>query len=74
LLALVAVYGIVRSLGGRPWMAVLAATLYSLDVFSFIHGRIGHLDMMSLGSLLLGAWLALREQWIAAEPRWRSER
>jgi 4-amino-4-deoxy-L-arabinose transferase-like glycosyltransferase len=66
MLALVAVYGIVRALHGRAWMAVLATGLYSLDVLSFIHGRIGTLDMMSLGFLLLGAWLALRKDWILA--------
>jgi 4-amino-4-deoxy-L-arabinose transferase-like glycosyltransferase len=56
----------VRALGGRPWLGVLAVTLYSLDILSFIHGRIGTLDMMSLGFLLLGAWLGLRQRWALA--------
>jgi predicted membrane-bound dolichyl-phosphate-mannose-protein mannosyltransferase len=66
MVALVAVYGIVRALRGRPWVAVLATAIYSLDVLSFVHGRIGTLDMMSLAFLLLGAWFALRKDWIVA--------
>jgi 4-amino-4-deoxy-L-arabinose transferase-like glycosyltransferase len=66
LVALAALYGIVRGLGGRPWLGVLAVGLYSLDILSFIHGRIGTLDMMSVAFLLLGAWLAIRERWLLA--------
>jgi 4-amino-4-deoxy-L-arabinose transferase-like glycosyltransferase len=66
MVSLVSVYGIVRALHGRAWLAVLAAALYSLDILSFVHGRIGTLDMLSLGFLLLGAWLALRKDWILA--------
>ena len=66
MVALVAVYGLVRALRGRPWVAVLATALYSLDILSFVHGRIGTLDMMSLAFLLLGAWLAVRKDWILA--------
>lgn len=64
--AIAALYGIVRALGGRPWLAVLASALYSLDVLSFIHGRIGTLDMMSVALLLVGVWLGLRQRWILA--------
>jgi predicted membrane-bound dolichyl-phosphate-mannose-protein mannosyltransferase/Gpi18-like mannosyltransferase len=63
MVALGALYGVVRAAGGRPWLGVLAVTLYSLDVLSFIHGRIGTLDMMSVAFLLVGAWLGLRGQW-----------
>ena len=45
-LALVAVFGIVRALGGSRWTGVLAVAIYSLDPLSFIHGRIGVLDGM----------------------------
>jgi 4-amino-4-deoxy-L-arabinose transferase-like glycosyltransferase len=55
--ALAALYGIVRGLSGRPWLGVLAVGLYSLDILSFIHGRIGTLDMLSVAFLLVGAWL-----------------
>ena len=66
MVALVALYGVVRAAGGRPWLGVLAVALYSLDILSFIHGRIGTLDMMSVAFLLVGAWLALRERWLLA--------
>ena len=66
MVALAALYGIVRGLGGRPWLGVLAVALYSLDILSFVHGRIGTLDMMSVAFLLVGAWLAIRERWLLA--------
>jgi 4-amino-4-deoxy-L-arabinose transferase-like glycosyltransferase len=66
MVAIAALYGIVRQAGGTRWMAVLAAFLYSMDVLSFIHGRIGVLDMMSLAFLLAGGWLLLRRNWIPA--------
>jgi predicted membrane-bound dolichyl-phosphate-mannose-protein mannosyltransferase len=66
MVALVALYGVVRAAGGRPWLGVLAVALYSLDVLSFIHGRIGTLDMMSVALLLVGAWLGLKDRWMLA--------
>jgi 4-amino-4-deoxy-L-arabinose transferase-like glycosyltransferase len=66
MVSLGALYGVVRAAGGRPWLGVLAVALYSLDVLSFIHGRIGTLDMMSVAFLLVGAWLGLRGQWVLA--------
>ena len=66
MIALFALYGVVRAAGGRPWLGVLAVALYSLDVLSFIHGRIGTLDMMSVAFLLIGAWLGLKERWVLA--------
>ena len=53
-LALVAVFGIVRALGGSRWTGVLAVAIYSLDPLSFIHGRIGVLDGMMVSFALLG--------------------
>jgi len=66
MVSLLALYGIVRAAGGRPWLGVLTVILYSLDILSFIHGRIGTLDMMSLAFLLVGAWLWLRQRWLLA--------
>ena len=66
LAALVAVYGIVRAAGGAAWTGVLAVAIYALDVLSFIHGRIGVLDMVMLGFALLAAWAALKRMWLVA--------
>ena len=66
MVALVALYGVVREAGGHPWLAVLAVTLYSLDVLSFVHARIATLDMMAVALMLVGAWLGLRRHWVLA--------
>jgi dolichyl-phosphate-mannose-protein mannosyltransferase len=66
IIGLLALYGIVRAAGGKPWTAVLATALYSLDILSFIHGRIGVLDMMMVAFLLTGAWLWLTDRWVLA--------
>jgi predicted membrane-bound dolichyl-phosphate-mannose-protein mannosyltransferase len=66
LIALIALYGIVRTLGGRPWLAVTAVAIYALDVLTFSLSRIGMLDMMSLAFALVGVWLGLRKQWLLA--------
>jgi len=66
MLAIAALYGIVLALGGGRRMALLATALYALDVLSFIHGRIGTLDMLLVGPLLLGMWLGLRGRWLLA--------
>jgi predicted membrane-bound dolichyl-phosphate-mannose-protein mannosyltransferase len=64
--ALSAVYWIVRGAGESQWLGVLAVSIYSLDILSFVHGRIGTLDMMALAFILLGAALALRRHWMLA--------
>jgi len=56
----------VRSLGGRPWLGVVAVAIYALDVLTFNLGRIAMLDMMSLAFVLVGAWLGLRRRWLLA--------
>jgi predicted membrane-bound dolichyl-phosphate-mannose-protein mannosyltransferase len=66
LVSLVAVIGIVRSLGGSTWTAVVAATILALDVLTFVHVRIAMLDPVLVAFMLAGAWLALRRRWILA--------
>lgn len=64
--ALGALYLIVRAAGESAWLAVLAVGFFAFDNLTFVHGRIGTLDMMVLAPMLLGTWLALRERWALA--------
>lgn len=59
MVALVAVYLIVRTAGRSRWLGVLAVFILVLDNLTFIHGRIGVLDMMAVAAILVGAWLGL---------------
>ncbi len=64
--ALGALVLIVRAAGETAWLAVLAVGLLAFDNLTFVHGRIGTLDMMVLAPMLVGAWLALRDRWALA--------
>lgn len=60
LIALAAVYGIVIAAGETAWLGILAVAILGLDNLTFVHGRIGTLDMMATAAILVGAWLGLR--------------
>lgn len=66
LAALAAVYLIVRATDRSGWMAILVVGLLSLDNLTFVHGRIGTLDMLVLAPMLIGSWLALQRRWLLA--------
>lgn len=66
LLALAALYRIVRATGGGVRLATLAVVVFSLDNLSFVHGRIGVLDMPALAAILVGAWLGLTRRPVLA--------
>ena len=66
MVALVAVYQIVRSAGESARLALLAVGLLAFENLTLVHGRIGTLDMLVLAPILVGAWLALRSRWAAA--------
>jgi predicted membrane-bound dolichyl-phosphate-mannose-protein mannosyltransferase len=66
MVALVVVYKIVRTTDRSPWLAVLVLGLVSMDNLTFVHGRIGTLDMLAVAPMLLGSWLALRRRWLFA--------
>jgi 4-amino-4-deoxy-L-arabinose transferase-like glycosyltransferase len=64
--ALGAFYLIVRAAGETAWLGILAVGILAFDNLTFVHGRIGTLDMMVLLPMLVAAWLALRERWALA--------
>jgi predicted membrane-bound dolichyl-phosphate-mannose-protein mannosyltransferase len=66
LIALVALYALVRAAGGSQWLAVGASTVMSLDNLLLVHGRIGTLDIYALAMMLLAATLYLRRWPLAA--------
>jgi dolichyl-phosphate-mannose-protein mannosyltransferase len=66
LIALVVLFEIVRRLDTSAWMAVLIVALTAFDNLTFVHGRIGTLDMMVLAPMLIGSWLAIRRRWLLA--------
>ncbi len=66
MIALVAVFGIVRATGESARLALLAVAFLAFENLTLVHGRIGTLDMLVLAPILVGAWLALRGRWAAA--------
>jgi 4-amino-4-deoxy-L-arabinose transferase-like glycosyltransferase len=66
MVALVAVYRIVREADRSAWLAALVVALLSLDNLTLVHGRIGTLDMLVLAPMLVGSWLAMRRRWLLA--------
>ncbi len=66
MVALIVVYKIVQTTDRSPWLPVVVLGLVSLDNLSFVHGRIGTLDMMVLAPMLVASWLALRRRWLLA--------
>ncbi len=66
MVALVAVYGIVRSSGESMRLALLVVGFAAFDNLMLVHSRIGTLDMLVLAPILVGAWLAVRGHWAAA--------
>ena len=65
MIALVATWAIARQRRDRG-LSLLVVTLLAFDNLTFVHGRIGTLDMMVLASILVGSWLALRRRWALA--------
>lgn len=66
MVALLAVYLIARDTTRSAWLPVAVTALVSFDSLTFIHGRIGTLDILVLAPMLVGSWLALRRRWIFA--------
>jgi dolichyl-phosphate-mannose-protein mannosyltransferase len=66
LIALGIVFEIVRRTDRSAWLAVLVVTLVAFDNLTFVHGRIGTLDMMVVAPMLIGSLLALQRRWLFA--------
>ncbi len=60
LIAIVAMYALVRAAGGSPWLAVGACAVMALDNLMLVHGRIATLDVYVVASMLVAAALYLR--------------
>jgi dolichyl-phosphate-mannose-protein mannosyltransferase len=66
MIALVAVFLIARATTRSAWLPVLVTGIVAFDNLTFVHGRIGTLDILVLAPMLVGAWLTLRKRWILA--------
>src|SRR5450759_4252017 len=66
MIALAATFRIVRTTGESARMAVFVIGILAFDNLTFVHGRIGTLDMLVLAPILVGSWLAMRGRWALA--------
>lgn len=62
LIALLALYALVRACGGGPWLAVGASAVMALDNLMLVHGRIGTLDIYAVAMMLVSATFYMRRQ------------
>lgn len=62
LIALLALYALVRACGGGPWLAVGASAVMALDNLMLVHGRIGTLDIYAVAMMLVSAALYMRRR------------
>jgi dolichyl-phosphate-mannose-protein mannosyltransferase len=66
LLCILLIYLVVIAAGSDRWLALLAATFFSLDNLVLVHSRIAVLDIFLLTFMLMAAWAALRKRpWLA---------
>ncbi len=60
LIAILALYALVRGAGGSPWLAVGACGVMALDNLMLIHGRIATLDVYFVAMVLVAAAFYVR--------------
>lgn len=66
LIALVALYALVRGAGGSGWLAVGATAVMATDNLILVHGRIATLDIFGLAMMLVSAAFYVRGRpWLA---------
>ncbi len=66
LIAVLAMYGLVRAARGSPWLATGAAAVMALDNLMLIHGRIATLDIYTVAMVLVAATFYVRGWALAA--------
>ncbi len=66
LIAILAMYALVRAAGGSPWLAVGTCAVMALDNLMLIHGRIATLDIYFVALALVAAALYVRGWALAA--------
>jgi predicted membrane-bound dolichyl-phosphate-mannose-protein mannosyltransferase len=59
-LSIVGLFVLTRAAGGGRWLALAAAALMAADNLMIVHGRIGTLDIYSVGAMVWAAALYLR--------------
>ncbi|HEY7933699.1 MAG TPA: glycosyltransferase family 39 protein, partial [Solirubrobacteraceae bacterium] len=60
LIAMVALYGLVRASGGSQWLGVGVVGVMGSDNLLLVHGRIGTLDIYAVSLMLVAAWFYMR--------------
>jgi dolichyl-phosphate-mannose--protein O-mannosyl transferase len=66
MLALIALYRLVRGAGGSQWLATGATAVMATDNLALIHSRIATLDIYVLATVLVAAGLYVREKHLLA--------
>lgn len=66
LIALVALYALVRGAGGSGWLAAGAVGIAALDNLLLVHSRIGTLDIYALAMMIIAAALYVRRRPLTA--------
>jgi 4-amino-4-deoxy-L-arabinose transferase-like glycosyltransferase len=66
LIAILALYALVRGVGGSPWLAVGTSAVMGLDNLMLVHGRIATLDIYFVAMALVAAALYVRGRLLPA--------
>ncbi len=64
-LAVLALYWLVRGVGGSSWLALGAASILAADNLFLVHGRLATLDVFAVTLMLAGAGLYVRHRPVA---------
>ncbi|MGO9956427.1 MAG: phospholipid carrier-dependent glycosyltransferase [Solirubrobacteraceae bacterium] len=70
LIAIGAMYALVRAVGGSPWLAVGASAVMSMDNLMLMHGRIATLDIYYVATTLIAVALYVHGSTVTRNGRW----